>query len=265
MIDPFTKVAGQGFARLRAAGIEVETGVLQHTARSINEPFVKLVTTGMPYVHAKWGMTLDGKIATAAGESKWITSEASRAVAHELRGRMDAILVGVGTALRDDPLLTARPAGPRTATRIIFDSRARLPLCSRLVATAADVPVIVITSAAASRDAVAALRTSGCECLILPTDEHGIALEPLLHELGNRKMTNILVEGGSRLLGRFHDSNSIDELHVFIAAKIVGGTAITAVAGRGVMRIDQASGFELTEVRRIGDDCLLRARRNFMS
>ena len=134
--DPFPRVDGGGLALLRSAGLEVELGLLGEEAIALNAPYLKRVITGRPYVIAKWAMTLDGKTAVASGASQWISSQESRGLVHELRGRMDAILVGIGTALADDPLLTARPAGPRVPLRIVLDSQARLPLSSKLVATA---------------------------------------------------------------------------------------------------------------------------------
>src|SRR3954466_722160 len=131
MADPFPRVAGGGLDRLRAAGLEVEVGLLEDEARRLNAPYLKRLTTGLPYVTAKWAMTLDGKTAVASGDSRWISGPRSRALVHELRGRMDAILVGIGTALADDPLLTARPPGPRVACRVVLDGAARLDLASR--------------------------------------------------------------------------------------------------------------------------------------
>src|ERR1700722_6779156 len=143
MSDPFPEVAGKGADLLRKAGVPVEFGLCETAARRLNAPYLTLLAVGQPYVHAKWAMTLDGKIATRTGDSKWISNEASRRRAHELRGRMDAILVGVGTVLADDPQLTARPPGPRTACRIVLDSRGRLPSFANLVQTARTVPTLV--------------------------------------------------------------------------------------------------------------------------
>src|SRR6202045_3973621 len=132
MTDPFYQGASLGIAALQRAGILVEIGLMQEQAQQINAPYLKLLRTGRPYVHAKWAMTLDGKIATRTGDSKWISNEASRRRVHELRGRMDAVIIGIGTALADDPLLTARPPGPRIAVRVVLDSKARLPMKSQL-------------------------------------------------------------------------------------------------------------------------------------
>lgn len=261
MCDPNERVAGQGIERLRAAGLTVDVGLLESDARSLNGPYLKLVATGLPYVHAKWAMTLDGKIATATGESKWITGDAARAAAHEIRGRMDAIVVGIGTVLADDPLLTARPPGPRVATRIVLDSAGRLPCDSQLVRTARQVPVLVATSSRAPAMNLTKLRDLGCECLELPSDERGVSVRSLLTELGRRRMTNLLIEGGSQTLGSFHDAGAVDEQHVYVAAKTFGGDGLSPVAGKGLARIDQANSFEVVEVRQFGMDCLIHTRR----
>jgi diaminohydroxyphosphoribosylaminopyrimidine deaminase/5-amino-6-(5-phosphoribosylamino)uracil reductase len=184
-------------------------------------------------------MTLDGRIASRSGESKWISNEASRAVAHRLRGRMDAIAIGIGTALADDPRLTARPAGPRVATRIVFDSQARLPIDSQLVRTAGTVPLIVVVGARAPSENIARLRgheVEVIECVSRDSADGGASPDPraVLAELGRRRMTNVLVEGGSQLLGAFFDAQLIDEVHVFIAPKLLGGKdARSPLAGVG--------------------------------
>src|SRR6185369_6684662 len=165
--DPFPAIAGRGIEQLRAAGIDVEVGLLADEVRRLNAPFFKLVRTGLPWVHAKWAMTLDGKIASRTGKSQWISNAASRAVVHQLRGRMDAIVVGIGTALADDPLLTARPAGPRVAARVVLDGQARLPVSSQLVATVAEAPVLVVTTSGAPAERSAALRSQGVDVLVL--------------------------------------------------------------------------------------------------
>jgi diaminohydroxyphosphoribosylaminopyrimidine deaminase/5-amino-6-(5-phosphoribosylamino)uracil reductase len=239
MPDPFPAVAGKGADQLRAAGVEVEFGPGEAGARRLNAPYLKLLATGRPYVHAKWAMTLDGKIATRTGDSKWISNEASRRRDHELRGRVDAIVVGVGTALADDPQLTARPPGPRTAARVVLDSHARLPLNSVLVRTARDVPTVVATVTPLAQ--AAQLHAAGCEVLTLPATDGRPDIDALLAELGRRRFTNVLLEGGAGVLGSFLDAGAIDEVHVFIAPRLAGGAAaLTAVGGRGVEKIAQA-------------------------
>lgn len=228
MQDPFPQVAGRGIERLRAAQIDVTLGLLGPESRRLTAPFCKLVETGRPYVLAKWAMTLDGRIAAHSGASRWISNLASRAIVHTLRGRMDAIVIGIGTALADDPLMTARPAGPRVATRVVFDSRARLPLVSHLVRTIDQAPLLVVTNPQAPRENVERLRKQGVEvfeCSAGSSVTGEIRPDPseALVELGRRRMTNVLIEGGSELLGTFFDRQLIDEAHVFVAPKLLGG------------------------------------------
>lgn len=235
MADPFPKVAGEGIAALRAAGIAVEVGLLEAEARWLNAPFLKRIATGMPWVIAKWAMTLDGKLATSSGDSRWISGEASRRIVHALRGRVDAVMVGSGTAVADDPLLTARPPGQRIATRIVLDSKATLASESQLVLSAAEAPVMVVATELASPADRARLTSHGCEVFVAAGETPAARLETLLKELGGRGMTNILVEGGGTLLGTLFDARLVDEVHTFIAPRIAGGaTAPSPVAGCGI-------------------------------
>jgi diaminohydroxyphosphoribosylaminopyrimidine deaminase/5-amino-6-(5-phosphoribosylamino)uracil reductase len=262
MQDPFPQVSGRGAEQLRNAGIPVEFGLCEAQARRLNAPYLKLLTTGLPYVHAKWAMTLDGKICTHTGDSKWISSEASRQRVHELRARMDAIVVGRGTVLADDPMLTARPAGPRSACRVILTSEGDLPLVSRIITTARAVPTIVVTSQRYTHHEEG-LRQAGCEVLsVAQGSGRRPDIELLLRELGRRRFTNILVEGGSAVLGSFLDAAAIDEVHVFLAAKLVGGAqAKTPIAGVGVAALSDA--LALTEMRseQVGPDIYLHGWR----
>lgn len=262
MSDPHPQVAGGGFAELRAAGIEVEVGLLESAARWLVAPFVQLVTAHRPWVHAKWAMTLDGKIASRTGHSQWISNTASRTVVHELRGRMDAIVVGIGTALADDPLLTARPPGPRVATRVVIDPQARLPLGSRLAVTAREAPVLCVVSTMAPPDRVAALKATGIEVWRTNLDDrHRIPPAAWLAELGLRRMTNVLVEGGGRLLGGLFDAGLIDEWHVFLAPKLVGGqNAVSPLAGAGLDQIPVHSQLVGTTIDLLDGDLLIRGR-----
>ena len=261
MADPFPQVAGGGLAELRAAGVEVQTGILENEARKLNAPYLKLLSAGRPWIVAKWAMTLDGKIAARTGDSRWISSPASRQLVHQLRGRMDAIVVGRGTAAADDPQLTARPPGPRTALRIVVDTRASLSLASQLVRTAREVPVLVAVGPEAASADCANLQAAGCEVLVCDGPTPQARLEILFDELGRRRMTNVLVEGGGRLLGSLFDARLIDEVHVFIAPKLAGGAeAPGPIAGRGVDAISAALALEDIAVREIAGDIYLHGR-----
>lgn len=241
MLDPFAQVSGQGIEQLVAAGINVEIGVCEIEARNLNRPYLTLIEKGRPYVHLKWAMTLDGKMATASGESKWISNKASQAVGHQLRGRMDAIIVGARTVRADDPLLTARPPGPRTPSRIVLSSKPELPVSCQLLRTAQEAPVIV---AAKERGSIA-----GAEVIVAFT------VDELMAELSRRRMTNVLVEGGAKVLGSFLDAGLVDEVHVFVAPLMVGGeTALSPMGGVGTKQIVDSLRLERWEVRMIESD-----------
>jgi diaminohydroxyphosphoribosylaminopyrimidine deaminase / 5-amino-6-(5-phosphoribosylamino)uracil reductase len=268
--DPYPKVDGKGIERLRAAGVEVEEGLLAEEARDLMSPFRKLVLRREPWVHAKWAMSLDGKIATHRGDSRWISNDASREVVHRLRGRMDAVVVGARTAALDDPLLTARPPGLRIATRIVLDSQAALDTSSQLVRTAGEAPLLVACLESAPAENIARLRKHGAEVVTLPPLANsggsrgavGVDVVVLLKELGRRKFTNVLFEGGAKVLGALHDLNQIDEFHVFIAPKILGGEqAPGAVAGLGLERVASSAGLRTISVERFGGDVYINARR----
>lgn len=233
MADPFPKVAGGGLAILRAAGVEVSVGLCEAEAVRLNAPYLKLLRTGRPWVHAKWAMTLDGKIATRTGESKWISGEESRRRVHELRGRVDAVLVGRGTVVADDPLLTARPTGPRTPARVVVSASGELPERCQLRATAHEAPVIVYT---ARPDKLAGWAADGAEIVALDAAN----LDAVLADLGRRRFTNVLIEGGAGLLGSVLDAKAADEFHVFIAPKLVGGSGPGPIGGYGLARMADA-------------------------
>jgi len=256
--DPFPQVAGGGIAQLEAAGIEVEVGLLEAEARRLNAPYLKLLETGRPWILAKWAMTLDGKTATRTGASRWISSPESREIVHALRGRVDAIMVGRRTAQRDDPLLTARPPGPRTALRVVVDTRAALSSGSQLARTAGEVPVLVAVGTEASEGARQRLAKAGCEVFLCRAESHAARLDELLAELGRRRLTNVLVEGGGRLVGSLLDAGQIDEVHVFVAPKLIGGgSAAGPIAGEGVDEISQAIVLDQPQVRQVGPDVYL--------
>ncbi|MHC4712301.1 MAG: bifunctional diaminohydroxyphosphoribosylaminopyrimidine deaminase/5-amino-6-(5-phosphoribosylamino)uracil reductase RibD [Planctomycetota bacterium] len=258
MKDPFEKVRGRGVARLRRAGIRVAVGLLKKEATELNAPYVKLRTAGLPYFIAKYAMTLDGNIAAAAGDSKWVSGPRSRRRAHLLRGRVDAIIIGVETALRDDPLLTARHAGRRVPVRVVMDSRARLPFESRLVKTARRAPLLIATAESAPRRRVRALEERGAEVVTLPGREL-VDVKALARLLGRREMTNVLVEGGSRVLGSFFGAGLIDEVVVFLAPKLLG-SGLPPIRGWAAPGMTDAVILEDPTVRRTGGDVMITAR-----
>ncbi len=248
--DPSPHVAGQGIKQLQAAGIEVQVGVLEEEAQALLAPFLKRLRTGLPWLIAKWAMSLDGKIATRTGHSQWISGPPARAFVHQLRGRMDGIMVGIGTALADDPALTARLENGKTparvATRIVVDRHLKLPLESQLVRTAREVPVLVACESGVNASHRQQLAAAGVEVWATSTAEdsefdYAVFVRTLLAELSSRGMTNILVEGGAALLGNLFDQNLVDEQHVFVAPIIIGGTnAPSPVGGLGREIVPQA-------------------------
>lgn len=257
--DPFPAVAGQGIQQLKQAGIQVEVGVGHEAALRLNAPFCKRVKQQRPWMIGKWAMTLDGKMATRTGHSQWVSSPASREIVHQLRGRVDAIMVGSGTAHADDPLLTARPSGPRLAARVVVDGAGSLSPDSQLVQTANQAPVIVAVGPNCPASRQQLLADVGCDIIVCPGDDHLQRLDHLLNQLDQREMTNVLVEGGGRLLGNLLDLRQIDEVHVFIGPKLVGGKeAISPIEGIGLGQMDQSIRIESTDVQTIDGDIYVR-------
>ncbi len=258
MRDPFPRVDGGGVAILVAAGVDVAMGLMGDEARRLNGPYLKRLSTGWPYVTAKWAMTLDGKTAAASGDSRWISGPRSRALVHEVRGRMDAIAAGIGTVLADDPRLTARPAGPRVAARVILDGAARLPTGGQLARSAREVPVLVAVTDRAPPDRRRALEALGCEVLPFPGGGP-VPVVALLEELGRRGMTNLLVEGGGTVLGAFLDAGQVDEVDAFIAPILEGGPAAHGPArGAGSATMAAAPRLDRPEFSVIDGDVRVR-------
>jgi diaminohydroxyphosphoribosylaminopyrimidine deaminase/5-amino-6-(5-phosphoribosylamino)uracil reductase len=262
--DPTEKASGRGLGILRDEGVEVEvaTGELAGRARLLNQAFRKHGRTGRPWVLFKSAMTLDGKVATRTGDSKWISSEGSREIAHRWRASVDAVAVGIGTALADDPQLTARiPGVDRQPRRVVFDATARLPLESRLVQEAHDIPVTVVASRAAPRSATDALESAGVEVIVATGQHEPARVRSALDQLGDQGVASVLLEGGPHLAGAFLDAGEIDEVRLFLAPILLGGSAARdPLEGEGVERISEALRALTLDCARIGDDVLISAR-----
>ena len=265
MRDPFPQVGGRGIRKLRRAGIRVDVGLLKTEARELNAPYLTLVTRKRPYCILKWAQSLDGKIATRTGDSRWISSPASRRLAHRVRARVDGIVVGVQTVLADDPQLTARGVPlRRTATRIVLDSRLRIPIKAAVTTTAQNIPTLVLTTRDALRRRAAKadrLRRAGVELIACKARRSRVDLRSALETLGERRFTNLLVEGGGRVLGAFLDEKLADAAMIFISPRFIGGdSAVAPYRGTGVARVADARPHLPVKIRRVGADVVCHIR-----
>lgn len=257
--DPNPLVAGKGIAQLRAAGIQVEEGILKQECDQLNFIFFHYITTGRPYVALKYAMSADGKIACHNGQSRWITGEKARRHSHQLRNQYAAIMVGVGTALTDDPELTCRLKGGSNPLRIVCDSQLRTPLSSKLVATAAQVPTVMATcNQNASRHQP--YLDAGCQVWLLPEKEGRVDLQALMQRLGEQKIDSLLVEGGGQLNWSLLEAGLVQRVYSYIAPKLLGGgTAKSPVAGHGVDNPQRAFMLAPGKVYRLGQDLLIES------
>src|SRR5438270_519247 len=253
--DPNPLVSGKGFAHLRAAGVEVQTGLLEREAARLNEAYIHSMRHARPFIHLKLACSLDGKIATRTGDSHWITGEESRARVQELRHQADAILVGAGTAIADNPLLTDRSGQPRrrSLVRVVLDAALRLSPDSQLALTARESPVLVFASETADEASRCALVKRGVE--IVQDASGGRDLQRVLQELGRRSVQSVLVEGGANVAGAFLDAGLVDKVSFFIAPIIIGGRdAPAAIGGTGAEKIADAFNLQDVEISQRGHD-----------
>jgi len=262
--DPTEKASGRGPGMLRDGGVEVELagGPEASAARLLNQPFRKWARTGRPLVTYKAAMSLDGRVASPTGDSRWISSVESRELVHRWRAECDAVAVGIGTALADDPLLTARIEGAeRQPARVLFDSAARLPIDSALASSIDEAPLLVICAPEAASARRDALEGAGAEVIVAPGRTPRARLEAALDELGRREIQELLVEGGPTLAGSLFDAGEIDELRLFVAPVLVGAAQARALLeGEGVARIAEGVRPLATEFEQVGEDLLVHAR-----
>jgi diaminohydroxyphosphoribosylaminopyrimidine deaminase/5-amino-6-(5-phosphoribosylamino)uracil reductase len=253
--DPNPKVNCNGIKNLRGAGLEVEVGHLAPQAERLNEVYLHRTRIGRPFIHVKAGLSLDGRIATAAGESRWITSERARLYAHRLRQRYDAILVGIGTVLADDPRLTVRAEGGGSIHRIVVDSRLRIPLDARMFSLESGGKTFIATTDAGSEDKIRILVERGVEIIKCADKENKVDLECLLDKLNEREITSVLVEGGGEIIAGFFRAGLVDKVTFVYAPKIIGGRQSVPVVGGGDIELLEDA-LKLRDLRcfRLGPD-----------
>lgn len=266
VIDPNPITSGKGIQQLKEAWIEVVVGVMEMQAKRLNVPFFKLMQKELPYITVKWAMSIDGKIATHTGESRWITSDESRKYAHKIRGQMDGVLVGINTVVRDDPLLTCRIEGGRNPKRIVVDSRALLPVNSRLLSTINEGEIIVAVNKNAQLSRIEKLVQLGCK-IVQTEDINGrVDLHELFRRLGEMELTNILVEGGSRVITSVIEDRLADRVMVFVAPIIIGGEgAKSPVLGTGINKISEAAEIDEIEIKRFSNDIVIEGTLKYRS
>jgi diaminohydroxyphosphoribosylaminopyrimidine deaminase/5-amino-6-(5-phosphoribosylamino)uracil reductase len=262
--DPSAKANGRGLGILRDEGVEVDVadGPLRRQAELLNQPFRKVSKVGRPWVLAKYAGTLDGKIATATADSKWISGEQSRRLVHEWRSELDAVVVGIGTALADDPQLTAREVSVfKQPRRVVFDSQARLPLNSKLVESVSEVPLTVVVGRGAQRAQVDVLTASGVDVIVATGENEAARVVSALDQLAADGISSLLLEGGPRLAGAFLDAGEIDELRAFVSPMLFGSkSARDPFEGAGSDTVDAAVRLPGLSVESVGEDFLFRSR-----
>jgi diaminohydroxyphosphoribosylaminopyrimidine deaminase/5-amino-6-(5-phosphoribosylamino)uracil reductase len=258
MVDPNPQVSGAGLAKLRAADVTVTAGLLEQECRALNLPFIKQVTTVLPYVTMKSAMTMDGRTAAFSGDSKWITGEHSRRLVHRLRATADAVMTGSGTLLADDPELTVRMVRGKSPARIVVDSRLQIPVNCRLMNEAHRIPVI-IAAVRGDRAKISALTAKGAEVLFCSGKGGEVDLHDLLRKLGSRGIQSILLEAGERLCGEMLRNRLIDRFLLFYAPKILGGDGKGLFSGAGVPVMSDALPLSIAKVSKVGSDLLVEA------
>ncbi len=256
--DPNPLVSGRGLTQLSSGGVQVKTGFLQAECDALNPVFFHFICTGTPYVTMKYAMTMDGKIATRTGASRWITSETARQRVHAERGHYAAIMAGIGTVLTDDPLLTCRTEGGRNPLRVICDTHLRIPLEGRIVRTASSVST-VIAAGNGSNEKRKQLEAAGCQVWDMPMSDGHVDLRALMKRLGDEKIDSVLLEGGGALNWAALEAGIVQKVQAYIAPKLFGGAAKTPVEGLGAALPEQAFLLKNTSVTALGEDFLLES------
>ncbi len=257
MVDPNPMVKGKGISTLRKAGIDVRVGTLEKECRTLNEAFCKYIVKKEPFVILKVAATLDGKMATRNGDSKWISSETSRRLVHRLRTEVDAVVIGIGTVLKDDPLLTARIRGGRDPYRIILDSQLKIPEESKVIGISSS-KTLIATTAVASRDKIERLEKAGVHVLIVEYRNGRVDLKAFLSKLGEMGVMSILVEGGGHINGAFLDEGLIDKFFLFLSPRLMGDSqAMGIFAGKGSEQLKKLTAVKELRVKKIGGDILI--------
>ena len=259
-VDPNPKVTGKGMRQLERAGIHVHAGLCEDEARRLNEIYIKYIHTRRPFVILKSAISLDGKIATVSGESQWITSQASRLKAHEIRGSVDAILVGIGTILRDNPSLTTRIPNQdgKDAIRIVVDSQGRTPLTAKIFNPKSEAGVIVAVAENASPEKVEKLQAAGAEVLVIEEEQNRVCLSALMRKLGQKEITSVLIEGGGEINASALKAKIVDKVSFFIAPKLIGGVnAPGSIGGEGIQRLSEALALRDLNIMPIEEDFLI--------
>ncbi len=258
-LDPNPVNSGKGIEELQKEGIETEVGILKEEAEKVNEAFFKFMKRRIPFVIVKAAASLDGKIATYKGESKWITSEKSRRLAHRLRDRVDAVLVGVNTIISDDPSLL--PISKKNFARIVLDSSLRIPLKARIFQDRDKADTFVFTTSRSDKDKLLQLDKKGIKVVMMEEEDGKVSLVEVLKKLGELEIMNLLVEGGGEVIGSFFEKRSVDKIFLFLAPRIIGGRrALTWVEGKGVDFLEETPLIEINSVKKIGGDLLLEGR-----
>ncbi|MBU0534476.1 MAG: bifunctional diaminohydroxyphosphoribosylaminopyrimidine deaminase/5-amino-6-(5-phosphoribosylamino)uracil reductase RibD [Candidatus Omnitrophica bacterium] len=257
MPDPNPLVNGKGIKKLKSEGIDVQVGILEQDARKINETYIKYMTKKMPFVVLKWAMSLDGKIATRKGNSKWISGKASREFTQKLRGKFDAVLIGIETLLKDNPQLNTHGLEIKEPKRIIIDSKGRIPLDCNLLKTKGG-QIIITTTDKISKKKIRDLKEKGAEIIVISSKEGRVDLKKLMIELAKREITSILVEGGGTINASFIENALADKFVAFLSPMIIGGkNAISPVEGKGIEKIANAVRIRDLSIRKMGEDVVM--------